>query len=128
MLGPGPRTVDMGWGQGQCPVSHVVAGPSRSCACAESLQVSGADTTLLSIGGSGIRTGMLVGRHGEVSSWHRQVSPASPCARDLHRLGPGSVIVAVTRPSLPDDVRQDLMLPFGPIPDEAGRGVILSAG
>jgi 16S rRNA G966 N2-methylase RsmD len=26
----------------------------------------------------------------------------------------------------PDDVRQDLMLPFGPIPDEAGRDVILS--
>jgi predicted RNA methylase len=27
---------------------------------------------------------------------------------------------------LPDDARQDLMLPFGPIPDEAGRDVILS--
>lgn len=54
--------------------------------------------TLLSIGGSGIRTEMLVGRHGEVSSWPRQVLPALPCARDLHRLGPGSVIVAVTGP------------------------------
>lgn len=28
----------------------------------------------------------------------------------------------------PDGVRQDLMLPFGPIPDEAGRGVVLSGG
>ena len=32
----------------------------------------------------------------------------------------------MTGPPLPDGVRQDLMLPFGPIPDEAGRGVILS--
>lgn len=31
-------------------------------------------------------------------------------------------------PPLPDDVRQDLMLPLGPIPDEAGRDVILSGG
>jgi RNA cap guanine-N2 methyltransferase len=29
-------------------------------------------------------------------------------------------------PTLPDDVPQDLMLPFGPISDEAGRHVILS--
>ena len=34
----------------------------------------------------------------------------------------------MTEPPLPDDVQQDLMLPFGPIPDEAGRDVILSAG
>ena len=34
----------------------------------------------------------------------------------------------MTGPPLPDGVRQDLMLPFGPIPDEAGRDVILSAG
>jgi predicted RNA methylase len=32
----------------------------------------------------------------------------------------------MTGPPLPDGVRQDLMLPVGPIPDEAGRGVILS--
>ena len=32
----------------------------------------------------------------------------------------------VTRRPGPDDARQDLMLPFGPIPDEAGRDVILS--
>jgi predicted RNA methylase len=63
-----------------------------------------------------------------VSSWRRQVSPATPRARYLRRLGPESVSVAVTGPPLPDDVRQDLMLPFGPIADEAGRGVILSGG
>jgi predicted RNA methylase len=34
----------------------------------------------------------------------------------------------MTGPPLPDDVRQDLMLPFGPIPDGAGRDVILSGG
>jgi predicted RNA methylase len=34
----------------------------------------------------------------------------------------------MTGPPPPDDVQQDLMLPFGPIPDEAGRDVILSAG
>jgi predicted RNA methylase len=34
----------------------------------------------------------------------------------------------MTGPQLPDGVRQDLMLPFGPIPDDAGRGVILSGG
>jgi predicted RNA methylase len=34
----------------------------------------------------------------------------------------------MTGPPLPDGVRQDLMLPFGPIPDEAGRDVVLSAG
>ena len=33
----------------------------------------------------------------------------------------------MTEPSLPDDAQQDLMLPFGPIPDEAGRDVIVSA-
>jgi predicted RNA methylase len=32
----------------------------------------------------------------------------------------------MTDPAFPDGVRPDLMLPFGPIPDEAGRGVILS--
>jgi len=32
----------------------------------------------------------------------------------------------VTRRPGPDDARQDLMLPFGPIPDEVGRDVILS--
>jgi predicted RNA methylase len=32
----------------------------------------------------------------------------------------------MTEPPRPDDVRPDLMLPFGPIPDEAGRDVILS--
>jgi hypothetical protein len=31
-------------------------------------------------------------------------------------------------PPIPDDVPQDLMLPFGPISDEAGRDVILSGG
>jgi len=46
----------------------------------------------------------------------------------MHRLGPGSVSIAMTEPPLPDGVRQDLMLPFGPIPDEAGRDVILSGG
>ena len=35
---------------------------------------------------------------------------------------------AVTGPSAPDDGRRGLMLPFGPIPDDAGRGVVLSAG
>jgi predicted RNA methylase len=44
----------------------------------------------------------------------------------LHGIGPESISVAMTGPPLPDDVRQDLMLPFGPIPDEAGRDVILS--
>jgi predicted RNA methylase len=34
----------------------------------------------------------------------------------------------MTGPPIPDDVPQDLMLPFGPISDEAGRDVILSAG
>jgi predicted RNA methylase len=34
----------------------------------------------------------------------------------------------MTGPPLPDGVRQDLMLPFGPISDEAGRGVVLSGG
>ena len=34
----------------------------------------------------------------------------------------------MTGPPPPDDARQDLMLPFGPIPDEAGRDVTLSAG
>jgi predicted RNA methylase len=34
--------------------------------------------------------------------------------------------VAVTGPPPPDEARQDLMLPLGPIPDEAGRDVILS--
>ena len=34
--------------------------------------------------------------------------------------------MAMTGPPLPDDVRPDLMLPFGPIPDGAGRDVILS--
>jgi predicted RNA methylase len=33
----------------------------------------------------------------------------------------------MTEPPLPDDVRQDLVLPFGPIPDALGRDVILSA-
>ena len=33
----------------------------------------------------------------------------------------------MTEPPLPDDVRQDLILPFGPIPDALGRDVILSA-
>jgi 16S rRNA G966 N2-methylase RsmD len=32
----------------------------------------------------------------------------------------------MTGPPLPDGVRQDLMLPFGPIPDALGRDVILS--
>jgi predicted RNA methylase len=32
----------------------------------------------------------------------------------------------MTGPPLPDDVRQDLILPFGPIPDALGRDVILS--
>jgi hypothetical protein len=32
----------------------------------------------------------------------------------------------MTGPPLPDDVRQDLMLPFGPILDAVGRDVILS--
>ena len=32
----------------------------------------------------------------------------------------------MTGSPLPDDMRQDLILPFGRIPDEAGRGVILS--
>jgi 16S rRNA G966 N2-methylase RsmD len=32
----------------------------------------------------------------------------------------------MTGPPLPDDARQDLMLPLGPIPDEAGRDVILT--
>src|SRR5215469_1488002 len=32
----------------------------------------------------------------------------------------------MTGPAVPDGVPQDLMLPFGPIADEAGRGVILS--
>jgi predicted RNA methylase len=46
----------------------------------------------------------------------------------MHRLGPGSVSVAMTGPPLPDGVPQDLMLPFGPIADEAGRDVIVSGG
>jgi predicted RNA methylase len=58
----------------------------------------------------------------------RQVPRIPPRARYLHRLGPGSVSVAVTGPPVPDGVRQDLMLPFGPIPDEAGRDVVLSGG
>jgi predicted RNA methylase len=33
----------------------------------------------------------------------------------------------MTEPPLPDDVRQDLVLPFGPIPDVLGRDVVLSA-
>lgn len=74
---------------------------------------------------SGILTERLLERHGDVSAW-RQVLPTPPCARYLHRLGPGSVSVAMTGPPLPDGVRQDLMLPFGSIADEAGRGVILS--
>lgn len=49
-------------------------------------------------------------------------------ARYLHRLGRGSVSAAMTRPPFPDGARQDLMLPFGPISDEAGRGVVLSGG
>jgi 16S rRNA G966 N2-methylase RsmD len=32
----------------------------------------------------------------------------------------------MTGPPLPDDVRQDLMLPFGPVPDAVGRDVILT--
>ena len=67
-------------------------------------------------------------RHGEVSAWRRQVLPAPQGAQCLRRPGPGRAGVAVTGPRLPDGVRQDLMLPFGPIPDEAGRDVILSAG
>src|SRR5215469_4284950 len=46
----------------------------------------------------------------------------------MRRLRPGSVGIAMTGPPPPDDVQQDLMLPFGPIPDEAGRDVLLSAG
>jgi predicted RNA methylase len=61
-----------------------------------------------------------------VSSWRGQELPAHPRGVYLHRLGPGSVSVAMTGPPLPDGVREDLMLPFGPIADEAGRGVILS--
>jgi len=38
----------------------------------------------------------------------------------------GSVSVAMTGPRPPDDMRGDLMLPFGPIPDGLGRDVILS--
>jgi predicted RNA methylase len=34
----------------------------------------------------------------------------------------------MTGPGLPGDAPQDLMLPFGPIADEAGRDVVLSAG
>jgi hypothetical protein len=34
----------------------------------------------------------------------------------------------MTVPPLPDDARQDLMLPFGPVPDALGRDVILSGG
>jgi predicted RNA methylase len=68
----------------------------------------------------------LLERHGEVSAWRRQMLPTLPRARYLYRLGPGSVSVAMTGPPLPDGVQQDLMLPFGPIPDEAGRDVILS--
>ena len=55
-----------------------------------------------------------------------EILPALSLARYLHRLGPGSVSVAMTGPPLPDGVRQDLMLPFGSISDEAGRDVILS--
>src|SRR6478736_3695017 len=35
--------------------------------------------------------------------------------------------MAMTRPDSPHDAPQNLMLPFGPIADEAGRGVVLSA-
>jgi hypothetical protein len=66
------------------------------------------------------------GRHGDVSAWRCQVSSTSPRVRYRGRFGPGIVSVAMTGPSLPDDVREDLMLPFGPIPDETGRDVILS--
>jgi len=34
----------------------------------------------------------------------------------------------MTGPALPDETGPDLMLPFGPLADEAGRGVILSGG
>ena len=59
-------------------------------------------------------------------SWRCQVLSAPQGAGYLHRLGPGSIIVGMTGPPLPDYVRPDLILPFGPIPDEAGRGVVLS--
>jgi predicted RNA methylase len=60
----------------------------------------------VSIGDSEILIERLQERHGKVSR---------------------SVRAAMTRPPGPDDARQDLMLPLGPIPDEAGRDVILSA-
>ena len=63
-----------------------------------------------------------------MSAWRRQVLSAGQGARCLHRLGPGSIGVVMTGPPLPDGVRQDLMLPFGPISDEAGRDVVLSGG
>jgi len=44
------------------------------------------------------------------------------------RLGPGRVGLAMTRPASADETRPDLLLPFGPIADEAGRDVILSKG
>jgi predicted RNA methylase len=106
--------------------SHAVAGPSRSCARVGESVGERSRCTLPWACDSEILTEGLLERHGEVSAWRRQVLPTLPRARYLHRLGPGSVSVAMTGPPLPDGVRQDLMLPFGPIPDEAGRGVILS--
>lgn len=75
---------------------------------------------------SGIPTERLLERHGDLSAWRRRVLPILPCVRYLHPAGPGSTSVAMTVPPLPDDVRQDLMLPFGPLSDAVGRDVILS--
>jgi predicted RNA methylase len=76
---------------------------------------------------------VLKGRHWEdyVGGQPRHgAAPAADLAGSIPPIagpqGSSSIAVAMTVPPLPDDARQDLMLPFGPVADALGRDVVLS--